>query len=491
MDLIENRKRAHNREQFSHTTLFIQQEGGFCEMKSTRLLSDKLMTFVMSVMIIAFLMCGLSTQSICYASKPTKTSIGKTAPPLPYAKPQDVGMSSERLKKVSAYFQKEFAEGRLPGGVIAVARKGKLVLYESFGVQNPSTKVPMKNDAIFRVYSMSKPFVSVAAMQLVEDGVIQLPDPISKYLPEFAKMQVSVPKKDADGKTTYEIVPAERPITVQDLLRHTSGLAYGEITQNVPVKQGYAKAGVYKPGVIDYDSRDMTPAQQVSDVAKAPLAYQPGTRWEYSLSADILGRVTEAASGKTLGEYLSEKVFKPLKMADSGFYVPRDKMHRVAEAFETDPFTKQKFPLLDVSTPPKNDSGGAGAVSTTADYLRFSQMLLNGGSLGDAQVLSPTTIRLMASDHLGDRNPLGPGGLLIGTPEGYTFGLGFLVRQHSGMAGVHGSVGEFMWAGYGGTFFWVEPKEQVAVVFMSQAPGPSRGYYRKTMKNLVSQAIIK
>lgn len=415
------------------------------------------------------------------------------ADPLPKAKPEDVGMSSERLKKIKTYFEGEVTAGRLPGGVIAVARQGKLVMYETFGKHNPATNTAMPKDAIFRVYSMSKPFASVAAMALVEDGVIQLTDPVSKWLPDFANMKVSVASKGADGKTVYEMVPAARPILVQDLMRHTSGLAYGEITQNEPVKQAYAAAGIYKPGKNEYDSRDMTPAEQVAGVAKAPLIHQPGTTWEYSFASDILGRVVEAASKKTLGAFLSERVFKPLKMVDSGFYIPGSNLKRLAEPFETDPWTKQKFPLLDVSAPPKNDSGGAGAVSTTSDYLRFAQMLLNGGSLDGARVLSPTTIRLMASDHLGDRksNPLTPGGLLLGTPEGYTFGLGFLVREKQGMAGVHGSIGEFMWAGYAGTFFWVDPAQQLAVVFMAQQSGPSRGYYRRSMKNLVSQAIVK
>ncbi len=421
------------------------------------------------------------------------------AEPLPRAKPEDVGMSSERLRKVKTYFEAEVAAGRLPGGVIAIARQGKLVMHETFGKHNPATGDAMRKDAIFRVYSMSKPLASVAAMLLVEDGTLHSTDhdPLgvyrSRWLPEFASMKVSVATKAADGKTTYEMVAAQRPILVQDLLRHTSGLAYGEITQNQPVKEAYAAAGVFKPGRIEYDSRDMTPAEQVASVARAPLIHQPGTVWEYSLASDILGRVVEAASKKTLGAFLDERVFKPLKMPDTGFFIPGPQQKRLAEPFETDPWTKQKFPLLDVSAPPKNDSGGAGAVSTAADYLRFAQMLLNGGSLDGARIMSPTTIRLMASDHLGDRksNPATPGGLLLGTPEGYTFGLGFLVREKTGMAGVHGSVGEFMWAGYAGTFFWVDPAEKLAVVFMAQQSGPSRGYYRKSMKNLVAQAMIR
>jgi CubicO group peptidase (beta-lactamase class C family) len=421
------------------------------------------------------------------------SALSYAADPLPAAKPESVGMSSQRLAKLSTYFKKEIADGRLPGVVIAVARKGKLVMYESLGAQDPVAKTPMKKDTIFRIYSMTKPLVSVAAMQLVEDGVIQLTDPVSKFLPEFAKMQVSVPKQNADGTTTYDMVPAARPIIVQDLLRHTAGLAYGELQKNQPAVDAYIKAGFVTPGQAEYDSRGMTPAEQVTAMAKAPLIHQPGTTFDYSMAVDLLGRVVEAASGKRLADFMSERLFKPLKMTDAGFYVPADNMPRLAQAFETDPFTKQKFPLLNVSAPPKNDSGGAGGVATAADYLRFSQMLLNGGSLNGARVLSPTTVKLMASDHLGDRKGglLNPGALMLGTPEGYSFGLGFLVRTQPGMAGVHGTVGEFMWAGYGGTYFWIEPKEELAVVFMAQAPGPSRGYYRKTLKALVAQAIVK
>lgn len=415
------------------------------------------------------------------------------AAPLPTAKPEEVGMSTERLKKVKTFFDGEVTAGRLPGGVIAIARQGKLVMYESFGKQNPIAPNTMQKDAIFRIYSMTKPLASVAAMALVEDGIVQLTDPVSKWLPEFASMKVSVPTKGADGNINYEMVVAVRPILVQDLLRHTAGLAYGEITQNEPVKQAYIAAGMFKPGKTDYDSRDMTPADQVSAVAKAPLVNQPGTIWEYSIASDILGRVVESASKQTLGTFLQVRVFKPLKMSDTGFFIPAPNQKRLAEPFEIDPWTKQKFPLFDVSVPPKNDSGGAGAVSTVTDYMRFGQMLLNGGSLDGVQVLSPMTIRLMASDYLGDRksNPLTPGGLLLGTPEGYTFGLGFLVREKTGMAGVHGSVGEFMWAGYAGTFFWVDPAQQLVAVLMTQQSGPSRGYYRKSIKNLVGQSIIR
>src|SRR5229473_3597485 len=317
------------------------------------------------------------------------------AQPLPVAKPEQVGMSAQRLAKIGEALKKEAADGSFRGAVVMVARKGKLVYQDAVGMQTAAAK--MTPDSIFRIYSMTKPLVSVAAMMLVEDGVIQLTDPVSKYLPGFDKLQVSVPGKDAVGNTTYALVPQERQMTVQDLLRHTSGLAYGEITQNAPVKEG----------------------------------------------------------------------------------------------LEKDRFAGRGFPLIDVSSQPKNDSGGAGGVSTAADYLRFSQMMLNGGVLEGKRVLSRTTVRLMTSDHLGGAIGLAmdPGLLLLGT-KGYTFGLGFMVRQGDGIAGVPGAAGEFMWAGYAGTYFWVDPKEQVTAVLMTQAPSPNRAYFRKMLKQLVAQAII-
>ena len=280
-------------------------------------------------------------------------------------------------------------------------------------------------------------------------------------------------------------------MTVQDLLRHTSGLAYGEITQNGPVKDAYAKAGVYLPGVRDYDSRDMTSAEQAERVGAAPLAHQPGTVWEYSLSSDILGRVVEAASGKRLGDFLDERLFKPLRMVDTAFSLPAGKIGAAGAAVRGRSGQQSAGQGDRRLGAAENDSGGAGAVSTAADYLRFTQMLLNGGQLDGVRILSRTTIQLMTSDHLGTRiaAPTTPGELLLGTP-GYTFGLGFAVRQGAGVAGVPGSAGEFMWAGYAGTFFWVDPKEQLTVVYMSQAPSPIRAYYRKLIKQLVYQAIM-
>ena len=409
------------------------------------------------------------------------------AQPLPLAKPETVGMSSQKLAKIGQVLKKESEDGSFRGAVVMVARKGKLVYQDAVGMQTASAK--MTRDSIFRIYSMTKPLVSVAAMMLVEDGTIQLTDPVSKFLPGFDKLQVSVAGKNAEGQTTYTLVPQERQMTVQDLLRHTSGLAYGEITQNAPVKEGLEKIGVYYKD-RDYDSRNLTPADQIAKIATVPLAFQPSTIWHYSLSSDVLGRVVERASGKRLGEFLQERLFGPLKMTDTAFWVPAAKMPRLAEPLEKDRFAGRAFPLVDVSSQPLNDSGGAGGVSTAADYLRFCQMLMNGGVLDGARVMSRTTIKLMTSDHLGNfiaQNPQ-PGELLLGT-KGYSFGLGFAVRTADGVAGVPGSQGEYMWAGYAGTYFWVDPKEQLTAVLMTQAPSPQRAYFRKLVKQLTYQAI--
>jgi CubicO group peptidase (beta-lactamase class C family) len=411
---------------------------------------------------------------------------------LEQAPPEQVGVSKEKLGRIHDVLAEHIAGGKLAGTVVMVARKGKLIYADAAGFQDKDEGKPMAPDAIFRIYSMTKPLVSVAAMMLVEDGKIELTDPVSKFFPAFRGQQVSVARTDGEfARTTYMTIPAEREIIVQDLLRHTAGLAYGEITLNTPVRDAYAKAGLYLPGVRDYDTRDLTPAEEVERLAKAPLAHQPGTVWEYSMAVDLLGRVVEAASGKRLADFLAQRLFDPLKMHDSGFSVPAGKIARLAQPLAVDFASGQPIKLIDVSKEPRNDSGGAGGVSTAADYLRFAQMLLNGGQLDGTRVLSRTTVALMTSDHLGTRiaAPVTPSELLLGTP-GYTFGLGFAVRQGAGVAAVPGSAGEFMWAGYAGTYFWVDPKEELVAVFMSQAPSPARAYYRKLIKQLVYAAIV-
>lgn len=410
-------------------------------------------------------------------------STGAWAQVLAPAAPEDVGLSSERLERIETALSKEIADGKLPGAVVMVARHGRLAYAKSFGLRDPVAASPMTNDAIFRIYSMTKVLVSVAAMTLVEEGRVQLTDPVSKFLPAFGNLQVSTPKTDAFDRVNYIMIPAEREMTIQDLLRHTAGLAYGELTENEPVLEAYVAAGAFKPDGLPFDARHVTPAEQVAALAQAPLIHQPGTRWVYSVASDILGRVIESVSGMRLDDFLDQRLFAPLGMEDTGFFVPAEDMERVAQPFEG-------TTLIDVSEQPANDSGGAGGVSTVADYLRFCQMLLNGGRLGDTRILSRTTVRLMTSDHLGSRIivPIDPSELLLGTP-GYTFGLGLAVRRGMGIAGVSGSAGEFTWGGYAGTYFWIDPSESLVGVMMTQMPGPTRAYYRRMIRELVYQAI--
>ena len=398
------------------------------------------------------------------------------------ANASDAGMSAQRLELLTAAFNKEIADKALPGAVIMVSRKGQLVYAKAFGLRDPAKPDAMEADSIFRIYSMTKPMASVAAMILVEEGRLQLSDPVSKHLPAFKDLNAYT----ANGTGTE---PA-RPMTVQDLLRHKSGLGYGEISNNAAYKEALTQAGLYKPGDIDFDARDLSPAEQVTRLAAVPLLRQPGTAWEYSLSTDVLGRVIEAASGQRLGDFMAERIFKPLGMKDTAFHVPEAKSSRLAASFDKDPATGIAFKLIDVSKRPGNDSGGAGTVSTAADYLRFSQMMLNGGTLDGQRILSRNTVRWMTSDHLGTRIPIAqsPGGNVL-YPSQYTFGLGLAVRPADGVAPTPGSAGDYNWGGYAGTAFWVDPKEQLVGVMMMQSPGAMRNYHRNLLRQLVYQAI--
>ena len=400
--------------------------------------------------------------------------------------PQSHGMSPTRLTRIHDLMQTEITENRVPGAVVLVARKGKIVYADALGFQDKPSGKPMTRDAIFRAYSMTKPLVSVLTMMLVEEGRLQLNDPVSKFFPSMAKMTVLSNPADANS----ERVPAARPITIHDLLRHTSGITYAEFTRYTAIKGPYQEAGLFSPD-IQGKWITLTPQQQVDALSKAPLLWQPGSTWEYSLSTDLLGRVLESITHQTLSVLLEERLFKPLGMKDTSFLVPSTKAARLAEPFRIDPLTGQPYYLvLDVTKPMGNDSGGAGISTTADDYLRFCQMMLNGGTFEGKRYLSRTTIALMTSDHLGPKvaTPVQPGELLMGV-QGYTFGLGFMVRQGQGMAGVPGSEGDYAWGGYGGTFFWIDPKEQIIGLLMAQTPGASRQYYRRMIKTLVYQAI--
>ncbi|HEU4385643.1 MAG TPA: serine hydrolase domain-containing protein [Anaeromyxobacteraceae bacterium] len=376
-------------------------------------------------------------------------------PPREDARRYDI--SSARLQRLAATVREDVQQGRYPGAVAMIARNGALVFAEAFGVQNPKTGAPMKVDSIFRIASMTKPMVSVGAMTLVEDGLVQLGDPVSKYLPELKGLKVGIEKKDASGHDALEEIPAQREMTVQDLLRHTSGLTYSFFGRSA-VKQKYVEAKV------DGDS-DQTNAELVRRLSKLPLAYQPGTTWEYGRSTDVLGALIERVSGQTLDVFLADRILKPLRMKDTGFYVDPSQHGRIAEPFDVDPDSKAPARVAAVLTQPKLLSGGSGMVSTAGDYLRFAQMLLNGGELDGARILSRKTVELMTSDHLG---PGTARTALYFPGPGYGFGLGFAVRTAAGESPSPGSIGDYFWVGYYGTLFFVDPKEKLIGIWMMQ-----------------------
>jgi CubicO group peptidase (beta-lactamase class C family) len=391
-------------------------------------------------------------------------------PPLPQAKPESVGLSSIRLQRMSDAFKREIDKGTLPGLTVMVARRGQVGWFEALGKQSPAASAPMALNTMFRIFSMTKPIVSTGIMMLIEDGHFLLSDPVAKFIPEFADQKVGV---ENNGK--LELVPLKRPMTVQDLLRHTSGITYDH-TGNGLVQQLYQQSRLR--------SRKISNAEHAALVASLPLKCQPGEEWNYSRSTDILGRIIEVVSGKNLSAFLTERILAPLQMAETAFHTGEENAGRLAEPFPTDPWTGDKVQLFNMLEKPVMESGGGGLVSTTMDYARFSQMLLNGGTLDGNRVLGRKTLELMASDHLGPEvkvdSPL--------MPAGHGFGLGFAVRTHQGIAPFPGSLGNFFWSGMAGTFFWIDPKEELFAVFMMQGPG-QRTYIRSMLRDLVYAAV--
>jgi CubicO group peptidase (beta-lactamase class C family) len=392
-----------------------------------------------------------------------------TSPPLSLAAPEEIGLSSAGLARLGAVLRGEIERGRVPGAVVLIARRGKLGFFESFGQRDAAIGAPMTKDAIFRIYSMTKPITSVAAMMLWEQGRFLLSDPIGKYLPELSRLDVAV-----ESGGTIERVPAERAVTIQDLLRHTSGLTY-EFRGSAAVQKMYMSAKVF--------SRAQSNADQVAILGKLPLLHQPGTRWEYSRSTDVVGRLVEVLSGMRLSEFFAQRILAPLGMVDTAFHVPNRDHGRLAEAFAVDPDSGGTVQLLEVRTAPNFESGGGGLVSTASDYARFLQMLLNGGTLDGSRYLSRKTIEFMTADHLGP---------ITGAPDlllpGHGFGLGFAVRLHAGIAYVPGSIGQYFWGGLAGTTFWVDPAEQLFAIMLIQAPG-RRDYFRTLFRDLVYSAF--
>jgi CubicO group peptidase (beta-lactamase class C family) len=401
--------------------------------------------------------------------------------PLPRAKPEDVGFSAERLARIDSVLKADIDAGRIPGAVIAIARHGKLVKLDAYGFRDKAAGVKMTTDTIFNIASMTKPMTSVGALTLYEQGKLLIDDPLSKYFPQFANMKVAV--RDDKGEPTADTVPAKKQITIQDLLRHTSGLIYGGRGNTVVHKMYPGGSGDAATG---YDG-----AAFLDKLASLPLLYQPATVWDYGFGLDVTGLTIEKISGQSLGQYLRANVWGPLGMTDTGFAVPPEKAARYAKPLPADPDTgKPQERSPELTQPLKFECGGGCAASTASDYLRFATMLMNGGHLGKTRILGPRTVAYMLSDQLGPniKNLIGNADP---TRADYGFGLGLAVRTTPGVVRMMGSVGQFTWPGASGTDWWADPKEDLVVVYLSAAPGPLRWHYRQLINALVYQAIVE
>jgi CubicO group peptidase (beta-lactamase class C family) len=377
-----------------------------------------------------------------------------------------VGLCPERTQRLMDVLRREVASGRLPGAVAMIARRGQIGLFEAVGQQDPGTGTPMKTDSIFRIYSMTKPVVSVAVMMLVERGQLLLSDPVSRWLPEYANQQVA---------TAQGLEPVRQAATVQDLLRHTAGLTY-EFLGDSAVQRQY--------GEVKIASRERTNAEFSQTLAALPLQFQPGTVWAYSRATDVLGRLVEVVSGQGLGAFLQAEIFGPLGMVDTGFAVPPEQHHRIAEPFAHDPDGGVPMKVLEPRQVPAMEGGGGGLMSTAMDYTRFLQCLRNRGELDGVRLLGPHTVDYMTADHLGG---IPANGTLL--PPGHGFGLGFAVRTHLGLSPVPGSVGLYYWGGIAGTTFFVDPALDMYAMLMVQAPN-QRDYYRPLFRDLVYAALV-
>lgn len=398
--------------------------------------------------------------------------------------PEEVGFLSTRLKRLSDRLDEGVKNNELPGAVVLIARNGKIVMFESYGFRDKEAKVAMTNDTIFRIASMTKPIVTLAAMMLMEEGKLTLADRVSMYIPAFADTKVAVQKKKEDGTVETVLEPQYRPMTVHDLMRHTSGLTYGAVGAN-PVKQSYLDMKVA--------DRNQTNAEMADKLAKLALLYQPGTTWEYSMSTDVLGRVVEVASGMPLDKFVEERITKPLKMGDTAFEASADKKARGAKPMKEGP--KNELPAIpDITEKFTWRSGGGGMVSTAADYARFLQMFANGGQLDGVRLVSRKTIDLMTADALPPDVKMGADMFRFEALEpsaamGQGFGLGFAVRNVQGVNPLPGSPNDYFWGGAYGTYFWHDPRERLYVVFMMQSP-QARLRYRFLMRDLVYQAMV-
>ena len=399
-------------------------------------------------------------------------SLAHAETPVPMAaSPEEVGLSSVQLKRLEEVTKKQIDDGLVPGAVMLVARRGKIAWLNVQGKRDPAQPDPMKLDSIFRIYSMTKPIVSLTLMQLVEEGKLQISDPVAKYLPEIGAMKVGTEVTGPNGNLVLQLADPTRPMTVQDLLRHTSGLTYGSRGAGL-IHQAYRDAKI--------GDRGFTNQEFVSNLSKMALKFNPGDRWEYSVAVDVQGRLVEALTGKKLGEAVAERVLQPLGMVDTGFQVPAAKLTRAAQPGPR-PNGQPMTPRFKVDDGAKFESGGGGMLSTMEDYLRFTMALANGGAFQGKRVIGKQTLAFMTADHTGARP---------GRPPGLGFGLGFEVRTRVGDSAIAGSVGEYGWAGNAGTLFWIDPKEQLIAIYMVQVSDPDRIELRNRFRTMVQAAII-
>jgi CubicO group peptidase (beta-lactamase class C family) len=404
--------------------------------------------------------------------------------------PEEVGLSKERLQKISAWIQSDVEKKVIPGAVVIILRKGKIAYFEAFGFQDREKNIPMARNSIFRLASMTKPFTSLAIMMLAEEGKIQLPLPVSRYLPEFKDVKVGIEKKDsATGKIELVLEPPSREMTVQDLLRHTSGLTYGFFGNKSMVKDLYNKANLFAPG--------QTSADFVEKLSKLPLQYHPGTTWDYSHSTDVLGRIVEVVSGIPFNTFIEERIAKPLKLMDTSFWADgAERQVRIAEP-QIITTTGKRPLLLNVGIKPTWFAGGHGLVSTAQDYARFCLMLINGGTLDGVRLVSRKTIEHMTSNHI-------PPGYKYSSPiqtqilwpspsieTGQGFGLGFANNAEPDRNPLPGSKGDYYWMSLWGASFWIDPKEELIAILMDQTPPATLTFpYLYRMRYYVYQAIL-
>ncbi|HKQ12139.1 MAG TPA: serine hydrolase domain-containing protein [Steroidobacteraceae bacterium] len=390
---------------------------------------------------------------------------------LPTAKPESVGMSTQRLGKLKSEMQALVDRNQLPGVVTMVAKDGKVVEFEVAGKRDVESGAPLTKDAIFRIYSMSKPITGVAMMMLFEEGKWQLNDPVSKHIPEFANLKVA--KVNPQTGAVTQVAP-DHPMTMRELMSHSGGLTYG-VFGSTPVDKMYTDVNVL--------DRDATLQAMIDKLGKIPLLHQPGERWHYSVSVDVQGYLVEKLSGQPFAEFLKQRIFDPLGMKDTAFYVPAEKLNRFVSFYTYD--KDRKFishpGIPDFSKPPGAPSGGGGLVSTAMDYMRFCQMLMNGGELDGHRLLSPLSVQLMRSNVL-------PANARTMSP-GTGFGLDFAVVEDPVAAGGYGGEGTFYWGGYAGTWFWIDPVYKMIVVGMIQIRGDGSPDVRGLSRNLTYQAI--